>query len=217
MDRRQVDHGEAELGELRQDTLDAGEAAEGAWKQLVPGAETCYFAVDIDLEQVGANEIVLVGHRRSEPRLDVEAWNAEQQLALGELARKVLLTAFDLAPELVAPGGEAVAPGLDGELPASEFGQLERAGEEVVAERGERDRAEPAPAGSAVEDAGAQNVVAVAEDRRADLDRVSDGALDGMAAAVDRRLHVLDANSRRERFHRSSRQMLRGSPPGSHT
>jgi hypothetical protein len=47
-------------------------------------------------------------------------------------------------------------------------------------------------AGSAGAHDGAQQVVPVGEDRRADLDAVTDARLDGVAAAIKQRLRVLD-------------------------
>src|SRR3712207_1353301 len=46
---------------------------------------------------------------------------AQEGLALEQLARQVALTGVDLPGELVAPGREAVDPGLDGEAPAPEL------------------------------------------------------------------------------------------------
>ena len=47
MDRRQVDHVEAELGQARQLALDAVQAAPGAREQLIPGAEAGARTVDV--------------------------------------------------------------------------------------------------------------------------------------------------------------------------
>src|SRR5205814_9510106 len=91
VDRREVDDVEAELGEPRQDLLDAGEAAEGAREELVPGAEARELAARLELERLlEARRLVVVGGLRSEGRLDVERRDAEDLLALGELAREVL-------------------------------------------------------------------------------------------------------------------------------
>ena len=75
---RQVEHVEAELRELRQELLDAGEAAPGAREELVPGAVGRALAVDQDLERLlgddllgavagGCGEAFLDGQRRARP------------------------------------------------------------------------------------------------------------------------------------------------------
>jgi hypothetical protein len=51
VDRRQVDHVEAELGEPRELLGDAGQAAEGAREELIPGAEAGAQAVHVDLDR----------------------------------------------------------------------------------------------------------------------------------------------------------------------
>src|SRR5262249_44683302 len=86
MDRRQVDDVEAELRELREHPLDAGEAAEPAREELVPRAEAPELAVDLDGVQLAPRRAVAVGRGRRERGLDVELRDAEQLLALGELA-----------------------------------------------------------------------------------------------------------------------------------
>src|SRR5207247_5162584 len=119
-----------------------------------------------------------VGGGRGERRLDVELRDAEQPLAFGELAREVLLPGVDLAPQLVAPRGGTVAPRLHEVLPPAARRHRERAGEHVVAARLERSALEPALTGLAVENGRAEDVVAVADHRRRDVDGLADGSLD---------------------------------------
>src|SRR5439155_7380498 len=57
---RQVDDVEAELRELRERLLDAGEAAPRAREELVPRAEARELAVDVDLELRRLGELVPV-------------------------------------------------------------------------------------------------------------------------------------------------------------
>ena len=61
------------------------------------------------------------------PSSTVSDGDAEQRGALRELAREVALTGRDLALELVLPGGHAVDPRDDAELPAPERVGVERA------------------------------------------------------------------------------------------
>ena len=56
MDRRQVEHVEAQLGELRQLLLDALQAAPRAREQLIPGAEARALAVDLERQRLVAAE-----------------------------------------------------------------------------------------------------------------------------------------------------------------
>src|SRR4029079_19285365 len=110
------------------------------------------------------------------------------------------LPGLDLAAQLVAPGGGAVAPRLDAELPAADRVDLERAGEEVVPQQLERRRTPALVAGALVEDLRAEDLVPVAEHRRLHVDPVAGGARGRVAAAVDERLHVGDADPRRRGF-----------------
>ena len=204
VDRRQVDDVEAELRQLRQHPLDPGEAAERAREELVPGAEARELAVDLDGVELAPRRVVPIRGGRGERGLDVELRDPEQLLALGQLAAQVLLAGLDLAPQLVAPGRGAVAPRLDEVLPAAAAGDGERAGEDVVAGRLERRRLEAALAGLAVEDAGAEDVVPVAEHARGDVDALAHRPFDGEAAAVELGPNGLDTNPRQrfsERFH----------------
>jgi hypothetical protein len=104
-------------------------------------------------------------------------------------------TAYSQLPQLVPPRRGAVAPRLDEVLPTAAARHLERAGEDVVADRLERRRLEAARAGLAIEDAGTEDVVPVANHRGGDVDALADRALDREAAAVELRLHVLDADA----------------------
>src|SRR5262249_6391168 len=193
---REVDDVEAELRELRQDRLDAPEPAERSREELVPRAEATDLAVDLDRERLAAGGAVLVGHRRRKCRLEVEVGNPEQHAPLGKLARQILLAGLDLTLELVAEGREAVGPRLDRVLPRAALRHLERAREQVVVDELEGHRAPAARARPAVEDVGGEQVVAVAEHLRRDLDLLPDGVLGRMAPAVDLRPDALDANTR---------------------
>src|SRR5262249_2231688 len=115
---------------------------------------------------------------------------------LGKLGRQILLAGLDLSLELVAEGREAVGPRLDRVLPRAALRHLERAREQVVVDELERRRAPAALARPAVEDVGGEQVVAVAEHLRRDLDLLPDGVLGRMAPAVDLRPDALDANTR---------------------
>ena len=61
VDRRQVDHVEAELGQLRQLRADAVEAAPGAREELIPGAEAGALALDLDAQRRGGDEVAAIG------------------------------------------------------------------------------------------------------------------------------------------------------------
>ena len=150
VDRREVEHVEAEVGDRRHLRLDRLQPAPGAREQLVPGGEAGAHAVDLDrqalrqprravalggaldgLQQVGRERGVDArsGLQRVERALDRGAVVApgggarggllEHHDALGELAGEVVLPGGVLALELVAPGAEQVAPGLDRPLPAA--------------------------------------------------------------------------------------------------
>ena len=174
MDRRQVDDVEAELRELRQHLLDALQAAERAREELVPRAEAGQLALDVHPElQVELDLAVPVLPRQGEGVLERQAL-AEQRLPLGELPHEVGLAACELAPHLVLPGRDPVAPRGDRERPPARSVDGERAAPLVVPERLERRLAPAALARRAVADRGAEHVVPVAEDRRRDDDLVAD-------------------------------------------
>jgi hypothetical protein len=193
MDGRQVDDVEAELGELGQHPLDAREPAPRARKQLVPGAEAGALAIDVHLERpCERRRLGAVGVLPGEALLDGERRDAVQERPLRELAGQVLLPRVDLPRDLVPPGREPVDPGLDGELPPTALVHLEGTRPAVVPQRLERRLAPPPRARTAVADRRAEQLVAVAEDRRRHVDAVADGRLDRVAPAVDLRRHVLD-------------------------
>jgi hypothetical protein len=195
MDRRQVEHVEAELGEARELRLDALEAAPGAREQLVPGAEARQRRVDVDVQRLRS--------RRLEPRprlggqrlLDGEALLLEQQRALRELAREVLLPALDLAPQLPLERPHRVDPRLDAVAPAAAGARREGRSPAVVAEVLHR-RLAPAPRAERLRaERRAEHLVAVAEDRRLDAHLVVDARFHGVAAAVHERVDVLDLDA----------------------
>ncbi len=203
--RRQVEDVEAELGQVLELGLDAGEAAPRAREELVPGAEGRPLAVAVDpqLGRRGHLAAVVVGRRQHLLR---GQRLAPEHLGLGELAREVVLPRRDLALELVPERGLPVDPGLDAVLPAA--GAVRREGPDpaVGLDVPHRRLLPAALAGAAVAHGGADLLVAVAEDRRPDLDRVSLAPLDRVAAAVELRPDVLDLDpggwfSRRGRGH----------------
>ena len=195
MDRRQIDDVEAELGQVGQHLLDALETAPAAREELVPGAEPRAQPLDVDLERLVERRLAVPVlraqlRRGGAPRLGLAG--AEQRLRLGELAGELVLAGRELAVELVEQRRVAVDPGFDRELPAAEPRRPEAAGPAVVAERLQR-RLEPlARSGRAVAHDCAEDVVAVLEDRRRDVDRIAVGRLDGIPSAVDLGAHVLD-------------------------
>src|SRR5207248_9510292 len=108
-----------------------------------------------------------------------------------------LLATLDLAAKLVLERGEPVDPGLDAERPAPALVDGEAAAPAVVAERLER-RLGPARRPRALVAHGcSEHVVAVAEERRADVDAVAERALDRVTAAVHLGLDALDLDPRR--------------------
>ena len=123
VDGRQVDHVEAELGELRQHLLDALEPAPGAREELVPRAEARALALDVDLERTRERRLAVPVLRAELGRGRVplvDRAGAEQSLGLAQLAAQVALPGRELAVELVEQRRVAVDPGLDRELPAAE-------------------------------------------------------------------------------------------------
>ena len=197
MDRRQVEHVEAELREPRQQRAHAVEAAPRAREELVPGAEARELAVDVDAVHLRRRLAGAVARRRGERLVEREAVLAEQHRALRQLAREVLLPRGDLAPELVLERGDAVDPRLDPELPDAGTVDRERAAPLVVAQRLQRSLAPARRAGRLRPHRSAEHVVAVAEDPRRHLDPVADRPLDRIPPAVDLRLDPLDLDPRR--------------------
>src|SRR5581483_4855826 len=176
---------EAELRELRQDAPHAREPAPRARKELVPGAEAGERAIDVDLERGRPDPLVAVAGLGRQRVLHGQALAPEQQRALGELARDVLLPGLDLAPKLVLERCDAVDPRLDPVTPAAAAVDGERAGPPVVAGRRERRLLPARSAGGLVAHRRAEQLVAVADDRRRDPDAVAARRLDRVAAAVD--------------------------------
>src|SRR5207249_44711 len=106
VDRRQVHDVEAELGKLREHGAHAVEATPAPREELVPGAEASELAIDVDLVRIRPRlprALAGVGRERV---LDGELLAGEQDSALGELAGEILLSALDLAPQLVLEGGD---------------------------------------------------------------------------------------------------------------
>ncbi len=200
VDRRQVDDVEAELGQLRQHLLDALEAAPAAWEELVPGTEPRAQPLDVHLERLVERRLAVPVLRaplrgRLAPRLELgsDFTDMPNSASASEtLAGELCLAGRELAVELVEQGCVAVDPRLDRELPAAEPRRPEAAGPAVVAERLERLLEPLARACRPVADDGAEDVVAVLEDRRGHGDRIAVGRLDGIPSAVDLRAHVLD-------------------------
>jgi hypothetical protein len=174
--------------------LDGGEQLDAERGVVLRGREDLGVAQDAQ----GVVDQLAVGARRAPG--DV----LEQQHALAELARQVVLAGLELAPQLVAPGGEDVGPRLDRELPAAGRVDDERAAPahavDVRVERVQLRLAPLARAVALVEDDGAELVVAVAEHVRRHLDQVADGALGGIAPGVDGRGRVLDVDAGRRRL-----------------
>ncbi len=200
VDGREVDHVEAELGELRQHVGHALEAAPGAREQLVPAAESRALAVDVELERLGQRDRVLAvlrpqRGRRGPPLVGVAL--AEERSALGELARQLDLPARELAVVLVDPGRVRVGPGLDRELPPAEVGDVDVALPAIVAECHQLTLQPAARPGAPVAHDGPQLVVAVPEDRRRDEHTLAERRLRGIAPAVHLRVDVLDLDSGR--------------------
>jgi hypothetical protein len=135
----------------------------------------------------------------------------EEDDALAQLARELVLAGLELARQLVAPGGEQVGPGVDRELPAAQPVDHERAAPaHAVVVRVERVQLGLGPracAGAAVHRDGAQLLVAVAEDVARDLDEVADRALRRVAARIHDGLRVLDVDPWRRRLGHSARSI----------
>ena len=105
--------------------------------------------------------------------------------------------AADLAIVLVEPARVGIDPGLDPELPGAERVGRDARLEVVVPHRLERRLAPPSRSDGPEAHDALELVVAVAEDRGADRDRVAEARLDRKTAAVDLRLDVLDLDSLR--------------------
>src|SRR5262249_50715294 len=121
----------------------------------------------------------------------------EERRTLGELAREIGLTGLDLPLELVPPRGEAVDPGDDRVLPPAELLHGDGAEPAVVPEMLHR-RLAPFPrAGRAMADRRAEHVVAVGEDRRADLEGLAERPFRRPPPAVEARPDLLDLDAGR--------------------
>ena len=131
------------------------------------------------------------------PPADRDVTGTEQDLAFRELPVEIGLTGGDLAVVLVEPARIGVDPCLQAKLPASEGVRCEGAGPAIVADRRQRSLAPATGPGEPVADGCCEHVVAVAEDRRADLDLVTEAGFRRITAAVDLRRHGLDLDTRR--------------------
>src|SRR5207248_5294748 len=134
-------------------------------------------------------ELVPVLDGRAEPVLDRDRLAPEQEGALGELARQILLTRLDLASHLVLPRGDAVVPRGDPEAPAAAAVDLERARVAIVSHRQHRHLL-PAAARRLVANRDAEDLVAVAEHVGPDVHAVARRTLHREAPAVELRPDV---------------------------
>ena len=126
----------------------------------------------------------------------------EQDRRLGELAREVVLRGVDLALQLVAERGEAVDPGADLELPAADASSSRWPSQRSLPRVDISDSRQRRSPLRRARTWAPSDLVAVAEDRRRDLEPVAGGRLHGVTAAVDDRRHLLDLDPPR-RFLRS--------------
>ena len=168
--------------------------------------------IDQDLEGlVGDRLLGAIAGGCRQALLDRQGLDAQQGRALRELAREVALTGRDLALQLVLPGGHAVDPRDDAELPAAERVGLERAvpAIEVLGEPLHRQLAPASLPGRAEAQGSAEHLVPVAQERRPHVDALAEGALGRVATGVDLGPDALDADARRSL--RGERQ--RGLPP----
>ena len=179
--------------QLGQHLLDAGEAAPGAREELVPGAEASDLTVAVDPERAHELRQPRGGRppsrrARSRRRAGAPSRAAAPSCELARRGRPARPRPCDAARRGTT---RAVDPRLDGELPAAEPVTWNRPTKRSFpcasigascqsAEPGARYRTR------------AEHVVAVAEDRRPDLDLVADRPLDRVAAAVDLGPDVLD-------------------------
>ncbi len=197
VDRGEVEHVEAELGEGRQHLLHAAKAAERAGEELVPGPDPGALAVDVDREHRPRHGLGAVLGRVREALIKGQRGAAEQSRALGQHAREVGLARLDLPQELAPPGGCAIDPRLDRELPAAELGRDEHRRPAVARVGLHRDPQPPSRACGAVLDLRAEHLVAVAEDVRPHGDGLAERPLDRVAAAVEDGPRILDLGPRR--------------------
>ena len=129
----------------------------------------------------------------------------EQDDALGELAGQLRLARLELAAQLVAPGGEDVGPGGEGELPAARACRPRRC--RPSARRcGGRRAAWSSCSAHLRAPAGRERTIARSfswpsrKTSHDDLHEVADRALGWIRAAVDGGLRVLEVDPRRGRL-----------------
>ncbi len=197
MDRRQVDDVEAELCQLRQDALDTDEAAPRAREELVPRAERRELAIDVHLERLGPGLLAPVARLGGQRLRERERVAAEEHGPLRELGGEVVLAGVVLPLHLSPVRRDAVDPRLDPEAPTTGGVDLEASCKTVVPDRLEPGLPPARRTGRLEPNGRAEDLVAVAHDRRPHLDAVADDALGRKATAVDLRLHRLDEDAAR--------------------
>src|SRR5262249_57761316 len=133
--------------------------------------------VDVDLVRRRPRLPRAILRLHGERGLDGEIVDADQHASFGELALQIGLAGVDLAPELVLERDCPVDPGLDPVAPRAGAFYRERSAPLVVAERREERLLPARRAGRLEPDRGTEHVVAVAEDRRRDVDPITGGAL----------------------------------------
>ena len=193
--RRQVDDVEAERREVGQHRGDAAEAAPRAREQLVPGAEPRPLALDVEAAApalFAAPCRVAVGEPGAAARHSSTVPSPKSARPSDSSPPRSACPAATLrscsSSQLAYGSTHAWMRSSQGPSASGVIARLEA----VVALRLERrlppaarpDRPEP--------DDAPERLVPVPEDRRRDRDRVSEARLDGKAAAVDLRPHVLD-------------------------
>ena len=123
MHRRQVEHVEAELLDVRQHLEHALEAAEGAREELVPGAEARSYGFDHDFQNFGeSGGPVFHGWRqlRRHRRVEVLDLRAQQLRADLQVDGQVLPGLLALL-EVALPGEERIGPAAHRVLVAAEL------------------------------------------------------------------------------------------------
>ena len=163
-------------------------------EELVPGAEAGALAVDVDPEH-GALDRALaraVGERLRREAPLVDGALAEEDPPLGQLAAQIGLARRDLAIMLVEPARVGIDPGLDPELPGAERVRRDT-GSKFVPLRLERCLPPPSRPGGAKRTT-PSSLSYPSRKIVAPRYRVAEAGLDGITAAVDLRLDVLDLN-----------------------
>ena len=196
VDRRQVDHVEAELGQLRQHLLDPLEAAPAAREELVPGAEAGAERARRRPRAACRGSSSRGGPSRRAPaplratRRGRRGRRAPPPPRARRRARSGRPRACGRARRAASRSGRPRPRACTARRPRPVSWKLPA---QRSLPSGSSGRLEPlARADGAVADDGAQDVVAVLEDRRRDADRISLRDLDGIPSAVDLRAHVLD-------------------------